>query len=161
VAIPDGQTIVLKASGALRAAKLWSDVTPNLYRVVTELSSGGAVVDSRSTVTGFRQAAFRGGVGTGGLYLNGRFVYLLGFAQRATNDWAALGAAVPDWMHDFNAQLVKASNSNYIRWMHVSPQRIDVAANATASSISSLLATRRRTSPASNGPSEPMSCARA
>jgi beta-galactosidase len=131
-AIADGQTMLLKASGPLTAAKLWSDVTPNLYAVTTELAAGGAVVNSRTTVTGFRQAEFRGGIGTGGLYLNGRFVYLLGFAQRATNDWAALGAAVPDWMHDFNATLVKASNSNYIRWMHVTPQRSDVAANDRA-----------------------------
>jgi beta-galactosidase len=130
--VASGQTTVLKVSGPLTAAKLWSDVTPNLYAVTTELTSGGVVVDSRTTVTGFRQAEFRGGIGTGGLYLNGRFVYLLGFAQRATNDWAALGAAVPDWMHDFNAKLVKASNSNYIRWMHVTPQRIDVAANDRA-----------------------------
>jgi beta-galactosidase len=127
--IPTGQTSVLKVSGPLVDAKLWSDVTPNLYRVVTNLSVAGAVVNTRSTVTGFRQAEFRGGVGTGGLYVNGRFVYLLGFAQRATNDWAALGEAVPDWMHDYNAGLVKASNSNYIRWMHITPQRVDVAAN--------------------------------
>ncbi len=124
-----GQTLVLEASGLLTDAKLWSDLTPHLYNVVTELLVGGSVVDSRTTVTGFRQAEFKGGIGTGGLYLNGRFVYLLGFAQRATNDWAALGQAVPDWMHDYNAALVKASNSNYIRWMHVAPQRVDVAAN--------------------------------
>ena len=128
-AIPDGQTVVLKGSGALANAKLWSDVTPNLYSVVTNLIVDGAVVNSRTTMTGFRQAAFKGGIGTGGLYLNGRFVYLLGFAQRSTNDWAALGQAVPDWMHDYNASLVKGSNSNYVRWMHVTPQRVDVAAN--------------------------------
>ena len=29
-------------------------------------------------------------------------------------------------MHDFNAALVRASNGNYIRWMHISPQRVDV-----------------------------------
>jgi beta-galactosidase len=80
-------------------------------------------------VTGFRKTAFKGGIGTGGVYVNDRFVYLLGFAQRATNDWAALGAAVPDWMHDYNASLLKSSNSNYVRWMHVTPQRVDVAAN--------------------------------
>jgi beta-galactosidase len=32
-------------------------------------------------------------------------------------------------MHDYNARLVKGSNSNYIRWMHITPQRVDVAAN--------------------------------
>jgi beta-galactosidase len=127
--VPAGQTLMLKAAGPLANAKLWSDLTPNLYRVVTTLAVGGATVNSRTTLTGFRQAAFRGGVGTGGLYLNGRFVYLLGFAQRASNDWAALGQAVPDWMHDYNAALVKGSNSNYIRWMHVTPQRVDVVSN--------------------------------
>jgi beta-galactosidase len=127
--LPTGQATVLKANGSLSNAKLWSDVTPNLYNVVTTLSVGGAVVNRRSTITGFRQTEFRGGAGTGGVYVNGRFVYLLGYAQRASNEWAALGEAVPDWMHDYHASLVKSSNSNYIRWMHITPQRIDVVAN--------------------------------
>jgi beta-galactosidase len=128
-ALADGQTVVLAASGPLTKAKLWSDLTPNLYTVVTKLTVGGAVVDTRTTLTGFRQTAFKGGVGTGGTYVNGRFVYLLGFSQRASNDWAALGEAVPDWMHDYHASLIRGSNSNYIRWMHITPQRIDVVAN--------------------------------
>lgn len=124
--IGDGQTTVLKTIGGLANAKLWSDLTPNLYDVVTSLSIGGKVVDTRTTTTGFRLTGFRGGAGTGGVYINNRFVYLLGFAQRSTNDWAALGQAVPDWMHDFTTNLIKASNSNYIRWMHITPQRTDV-----------------------------------
>jgi beta-galactosidase len=87
---------------------------------------GGTVVNSRSTVTGFRQTAFKGGAGTGGVYINGRFVYMLGFAQRSTNEWAGPGQAVPDWMHDYNANLIRGANSNYIRWMHVTPQKVDV-----------------------------------
>ena len=128
-ALADGQTAVVTATGTLAKAKLWSDVTPNLYEVVTKVTVGGSVVDSRTTLTGFRQTAFKGGAGTGGVYVNGRFVYLLGFAQRASNDWAALGEAVPDWMHDYHANLVRGSNSNYIRWMHITPQRVDVVAN--------------------------------
>jgi len=131
-ALASGGTSILSASGALTNAKLWSDVTPNLYNVVTNLTVGGTIVDSRTTVTGFRQTAFKGGAGTGGVYINGRFVYLLGFAQRSSNDWAALGEAVPDWMHDYHAGLIKGSNSNYIRWMHITPQRIDVVANDKA-----------------------------
>jgi len=134
-ALSNGQTVVLNASGALGNAKLWSDETPNLYHVVTELTIGGMVVDSRTTVTGFRQTDFRGGAGTGGVFVNGRFVYLMGFAQRASNDWAALGEAVPDWMHDYHANLIKASYSNYVRWMHITPQRIDVVANDKAGII--------------------------
>jgi beta-galactosidase len=128
-ALADGQTAVLTASGPLTKAKLWSDLTPDLYTVVTKLTVGATVVDTRTTLTGFRQTAFKGGVGTGGTYVNGRFVYLLGFSQRASNDWAALGEAVPDWMHDYHANLIRGSNSNYIRWMHITPQRIDVVAN--------------------------------
>jgi len=124
-----GQTAIIKATGAFAKAKLWSDVTPNLYNVVTKLSVNGAVVNSRVTMTGFRQAEFRGGVGTGGVYINGRFVFLLGYAQRATNEWAAIGQAVPDWMHDYHAKLLKGSNSNYVRWMHVAPQLVDTQSN--------------------------------
>jgi beta-galactosidase len=119
-------TTVLKASGPLTGAKLWSDLFPNLYTVVTTLTVGGTVVNSRSTVTGFRQTAFKGGAGTGGVYVNGRFVYLLGFAQRSTNEWAGPGQAVPDWMHDYTANLIRGANSNYIRWMHVTPQKVDL-----------------------------------
>jgi beta-galactosidase len=117
---------VLKASGPLTGAKLWSDLYPNLYTVVTTVTVGGAVVNQRSTVTGFRKVEFRGGAGTGGFYVNGRFVYLLGFAQRSTNEWAGPGQAVPDWMHDYTANLIRGANSNYIRWMHVAPQKVDV-----------------------------------
>ena len=124
--LPTTGTTVLKATGPLTGAKLWSDLFPNLYTVVTTLTVGGTVVNSRSTVTGFRQTAFKGGAGTGGVYVNGRFVYLLGFAQRSTNEWAGPGQAVPDWMHDYTANLIRAANSNYIRWMHVTPQKVDL-----------------------------------
>jgi beta-galactosidase len=127
--LPTTGTTVLKASGPFAGANLWSDVTPNLYDVVTTLSVGGKEVNARTTRTGFRKAEFRGGAGTGGVYINGRFVFLFGYAQRATNEWAGLGQAVPDWMHDYHTNLIKGANSNYIRWMHIAPQRIDVASN--------------------------------
>ena len=124
--VPTTGATVVKASGPLTGAKLWSDLYPNLYNVVTTLTVGGTVVNGRSTLTGFRQTAFKGGAGTGGVYINGRFVYLLGFANRSTNSWAGLGQAVPDWMHDFHANLVRGANANYMRWMHVTPQIADL-----------------------------------
>jgi beta-galactosidase len=124
--VPTTGATVLKASGPVTGAKLWSDLHPNLYNVVTTLTVGGTVVNGRSTLTGFRQVQFKGGAGTGGVYVNGRFVYLLGFAQRSTNEWAAVGQAVPDWMHDYHASLIRGANSNYIRWMHVTPQKVDI-----------------------------------
>jgi beta-galactosidase len=112
----------------LTDAKFWSDQSPNLYDVYTMLTVNGKVVDAQKISTGFRKAEYKGGAGTGGVWINDKFVYLTGYAQRASDDWAGLGEAYPDWMHDYNAELVRSSCANYIRWMHISPQAVDVRA---------------------------------
>ncbi len=121
-----GATMVLKATGPLRAARFWSVDDPYLYDVYTLLTVGGKVVDVNKVTTGFRKTEFKGGVGKGGVYLNDEFVYLKGFAQRASNGWAGLGQAYPDWMHDLTAKMIRADHANYVRWMHVTPQKVDV-----------------------------------
>jgi beta-galactosidase len=123
-----GQTETLTAAGVLNAVRLWDVNSPYLYSVYSLLTVNGQVVDVCRTETGFRQTAFKGGAGTGGVWLNGHFIWLTGYSQRAADDWPGLGGAYPDWMHDFNAALLRASNGNYVRWMHVSPERADVAA---------------------------------
>jgi beta-galactosidase len=55
------------------------------------VATDGKTVDVNKVVTGFRQAEFKGGAGSGGVYLNDKFIYLKGFAQRASNEWAGLG----------------------------------------------------------------------
>lgn len=124
----DGESEVFKASGKLTDARFWSDETPNLYDVYCLLTVGDKVVDVKKVRTGFRKAEFKGGAGTGGVYLNDKFVWLTGYAQRASDEWAGLGEAYPDWMHDFNAQLLRSTHANYIRWMHITPQAVDVRA---------------------------------
>jgi beta-galactosidase len=121
----DGEKTELTATGALQAARFWSPEDPYLYDVYTMLTVDGKTVDVEKVVTGFRKTEFKGGAGTGGVYLNGKFVYLKGYAQRTSDEWAGLGQAYPDWMHDFQAELVRASHANYVRWMHVAPQRVD------------------------------------
>jgi beta-galactosidase len=123
-----GQTDIITAQGNLAGVHWWDVRDPYLYDVYTTLTVDGKVVDVCRTQTGFRKAEFRGGVGKGGFYLNDRFVYLKGYAQRASDDWAGLGQAYPDWMHDFNAALIRESNANYLRWMHVAPHPADEAA---------------------------------
>ena len=130
-----GQTETFTASGKLTDAKFWSDETPNLYAVYSILTVNDQVVDVQRITTGFRKAEFKGGAGTGGVYLNDKFVWLTGYAQRSSDDWAGLGEAYPDWMHDFNAQLVRSTHANYIRWMHISPQAVDVRAGDKAGII--------------------------
>jgi beta-galactosidase len=123
-----GQSEIFKASGKLNGARFWDVTDPYLYKVYSILSVDGKVVDVCETLTGFRKTEFKGGAGTGGVWLNGRFVWLTGYAQRSANDWAGLGGAYPDWMHDFTLAMLRESNGNYIRWMHVAPQRVDVEA---------------------------------
>jgi beta-galactosidase len=123
-----GETEVFTASGKLTDAKFWSDEMPNLYNVYTILTVNDKVVDVQKIKTGFRKAEFKGGVATGGVYLNDKFVYLTGYAQRSSDEWAGLGEAYPDWMHNYNAELVRSTHANYIRWMHISPQAVDVRA---------------------------------
>jgi hypothetical protein len=98
-----GQSEVLTASGTLKGARFWDVTDPYLYRVYSILSVGGKVVDVCETTTGFRQTEFKGGVGTGGVWINGRFVWLTGYAQRSANDWAGLGGAYPLSVLDFVA----------------------------------------------------------
>jgi beta-galactosidase len=126
----NGEKKVLSAKRALRNARFWSTEDPYIYNVYSILKADGKVVDVEKTVTGFRKTEFKGGAGSGGVYLNDKFVYLKGFAQRSSNEWAALGEAYPDWLHDYNANLMRSCHGNYMRWMHISPQRVDADAMA-------------------------------
>jgi beta-galactosidase len=121
-----GEKKILKAIGPLQKARFWSVDDPYLYDVFTTLTAGGQVVDVNKVTTGFRKTEFKGGVGKGGVFINDELVYLKGFAQRASNEWAGLGQAYPDWMHDFTAKMIRDCHANYIRWMHVTPQKVDV-----------------------------------
>jgi len=126
--LASGQDKTFTANGRLAGAKFWSDENPNLYDVYTVLTVNGRAVDVQKIRTGFRKAEYRGGAGTGGVWINEKFVWLTGYAQRSVDDWAGLGQAYPDWMHDYNAELVRSTHGNYIRWMHISPQAVDVRA---------------------------------
>ncbi len=121
----DGEKTVLNASGPLKAARFWSPDDPALYDVYTILTVDGKTVDVNKTVTGFRKTEFKGGVGKGGVYINDKFVYLKGFAQRSADEWAAIGAGYPDWLHDYQAKQIRDDNANYMRWMHIAPQPVD------------------------------------
>ncbi|HUA65455.1 MAG TPA: DUF4982 domain-containing protein, partial [Alphaproteobacteria bacterium] len=126
--IADGKTEILKATGQLANANFWSNDQPNLYDVYSILTVNGKVADVQRIRTGFRKTAFKGGVGTGGVYVNDKFVWLTGYAQRSSDEWAGLGEAYPDWMHDYNAVMIRSTHANYMRWMHISPQAVDVRA---------------------------------
>jgi beta-galactosidase len=121
----DGEKSVMSATGPLANARFWSTDDPYLYDVYSILKVNGKVVDVNRIETGFRKAEFKGGAGTGGLYINEKFVYLKGFAERSADEWAGVGAGYPVWMHDYTARLIRDCHGNYMRWMHISPQKVD------------------------------------
>ena len=121
----DGEKSVQTATGTLKDARFWSVEDPYLYDVYSILKVDGKAVDVNRIETGFRKTAFKGGAGTGGVYVNDKFVYLKGFAERSADEWAGVGAGYPDWMHDYTASLIRECHGNYMRWMHISPQKVD------------------------------------
>jgi beta-galactosidase len=124
--ILSGAKTVLTAAGPLTNAHFWSPDDPYLYDVYTMLTVDGKVVDVTKTTTGFRKVEYKGGVGTGGVYINDKFVYLKGLSERSADEWAGVGVGYPEWMHDFTAQMIRDDHANYMRWMHVTPQKEDV-----------------------------------
>lgn len=129
---------ILRASGTVKGIHPWSPDDPHLYNVVTTLRIGEQIVDVVTTKTGFRAVEFKGGAGTGGVYINGKFTYLKGYSQRSTNEWPAVGQAYPNWMHDYSMEQFKNSHANHVRWMHVAPMRQDVLACDTHGIVQSV-----------------------
>lgn len=117
-------TQVIRASGNVSGIRFWSLHDPALYRVHITLLVDSIPVDEEVIETGFRQVGYDK---DHGVTINGQPVWLRGYAQRATNEWAAAGI-VPEWMHDLDALLIRESGANHIRFMHVAGQKADVRA---------------------------------
>lgn len=113
---------VLTAEAEVSDLNFWDIDNPYLYHVCVKLSVDGRVADEQELDTGFRKVEYGGG---SGLEINGAKVWLTGYAQRATNEWAALGCA-PDWLKDEDAKLIRESNANHIRFMHVAGSPADI-----------------------------------
>lgn len=104
--------------------RFWSLADPYLYKVRVELRIDNQTVDSQTIETGFREVSYDS---ERGICLNGTVQWLRGYAQRATNEWAAIGIA-PEWLKDEDARLIRASNANHIRFMHVAGSPADIRA---------------------------------
>lgn len=115
-------TEVIKAVSEDISMRFWSIDDPYLYQVEVELFADGELADSIVIETGFRKVGYDKNKG---VTINDVPVWLRGYAQRASNEWAAIGIA-PEWLKDIDAQLIKESNANHIRWMHVAASPADV-----------------------------------
>ena len=138
---------VVKAQSRREGLRLWSIDDPYLYRVTVRLytkdctidgctvcdSAKGDAADEKAGImcldeqeieTGFCKIGYDKNQG---VMINDAPVWLRGYAQRATNEWAAIGIA-PEWLKDEDARLIKESNANHIRWMHVAAAPSEIRA---------------------------------
>jgi len=118
------ETKILSKTLPMSNIRFWSPGYPNLYKVYTQLISDGKVLDVYETPLGVRKVDFN--VATG-LTINGNFLYLKGYAPRTTMEWVAVGQA-PNWMGEYDFSLMKQTNGNFLRPMHVAPRKRDVEA---------------------------------
>jgi beta-galactosidase len=110
-----GATVRVDLVGRLQNPELWEPERPYLYRVVSRLRVGGAVVDSTDVPLGIRAARWDK---ESGFFINGRHLKLRGWGQKPTDEWPGLGAGQPDWLHFFTLRLMKDAGANFLRWGH-------------------------------------------
>lgn len=119
-----GETRIIKTTLPLSNISFWSPDYPNLYTVHSMLIADHIITDIVKTPLGIRSVAFNV---TEGLTINGRFLYLNGYAPRTTMEWVTVGVA-PGWLSEYDFHLMKASNGNFIRPMHSAPRMREVKA---------------------------------
>ena len=112
----------IRFSAMVSGLEFWEPAHPALYRVEILLEADGQTVDTEEIETGFRKTGYDP---NRGILINDHPVWLRGYAQRASNEWAESGI-VPQWMHDMDARLIRESGANHIRWMHVAASPADI-----------------------------------
>jgi len=101
---------------AVSRPRLWSLETPNLYRALTTLRVGGKSVDSYSTTFGVRTLRFDP---ARGFFLNGVHTPIKGTCNH--QDFAGVGVALPDSIHEYKIKVLKGMGCNAYRCAHNPP----------------------------------------
>lgn len=110
------QSHVLEQRLELKNPALWSVEVPRLYRLETELVADGRVADRDETNFGIRTIRFDPDLG---FFLNGKPVKLKGSCNH--QDHAGMGSALPDGIHAYRIEKLKAMGSNAYRTAHNPP----------------------------------------
>ncbi|MGH8047446.1 MAG: sugar-binding domain-containing protein [Chthoniobacterales bacterium] len=122
--IAPGQKAAFAMTAPMTGIHFWSPDFPYLYRVYTITKVDGKVADVYQTPLGVRKMAFDT---ANGLQINGRRLYLNGYAPRTSMEWPAVGMP-PDWMNEYDFKLMKENNANFVRPMHIGPRKVQVEA---------------------------------
>ncbi|HEV2692214.1 MAG TPA: beta-galactosidase GalA [Verrucomicrobiae bacterium] len=106
-------TLTMQTQVTVAHAALWSVEEPNLYRVVSQVETGGEVIDHDNATFGVRSIHFDP---DRGFFLNGKPVKIKGTCVH--QDHAGLGIAVPDRIHFERVTALKAMGANGWRTAH-------------------------------------------
>jgi beta-galactosidase len=96
--------------------QLWNLDSPNLYRVVSKISSDEKILDTRTNSFGIRDAHFEADTG---FWLNGKNFKIKGVALH--EDGGAFGMAVPTAIWESRLKTLKSLGVNAIRTAHNPP----------------------------------------
>ena len=115
LSIPSFDQIEIAQTGVIKKPLLWSPETPNLYKVLTEVTENGSVVDTYETIFGVRTVE----INTKGVFLNGKLYPVKGTCNH--QDFAGIGVALPDKINYYKLKLLKDMGSNGYRCSHHPP----------------------------------------
>ncbi|MDP4210550.1 MAG: beta-galactosidase GalA [Bacteroidota bacterium] len=101
--------------GLISKPMLWSPETPNLYKVLTEVSENGTVIDTYETTFGVRNVE----INKNGVFLNGKRYPIKGTCNH--QDFAGIGVALPNKINWYKLKLLKEVGSNGYRCSHHPP----------------------------------------
>jgi beta-galactosidase len=108
-------TAELSQKGVILNPLLWTPETPNLYKVLTDVSENGIIVDHYETTFGVRTIE----VNRNGVFLNGKLCPVKGTCNH--QDFAGIGVALPDKINEYKLKLLKEMGSNAYRCSHHPP----------------------------------------
>jgi beta-galactosidase len=111
---PFSQTEISQ-DGKIMKPMLWSPETPNLYKVLTEVSENDNLIDSYETTFGVRTVE----INSNGVFLNGKLYPVKGTCNH--QDFAGIGVALPDKINWYKLKLLKEMGSNGYRCSHHPP----------------------------------------
>ncbi len=116
VELGQGQSEKIDQNVRISKPVLWSIEQPNLYRLQVEVKQGATLVDSYVSPFGIRTYRFDPNEG---FSLNGKHVKLKGVNNH--HDGGPLGAAVLDYTHKRQLEILKKMGCNALRMSHNPP----------------------------------------
>lgn len=108
-------SLEIAQNGDIKKPSLWSLETPYLYKVLTEVSENGNIIDNYETTFGVRTFE----VNKNGVFLNGKLCPIKGTCNH--QDFAGIGVALPDKINWYKLKILKDLGSNAYRSSHHPP----------------------------------------